>query len=232
MRLAVITPYYQETDDQLARCHDSVIRQQNVDVRHFMIADGWPKTYCQRADIEHLILPTCHRDAGATPRSIAAISAFSQGYDAIAFLDADCWYEPVHLELMTRTLNHAAADAVVATRSIYDSNNDLLYVDRVESNGVNMVDTNCMFLTRRALPFLAAWITEKKHALISDRIFWQACLTGGLRMIRCDNPTVGYVTKWAWHYQYANKPIPPNTVWLDQDSDGNYIHITNANRER
>lgn len=232
MRVAVVTPYYQESATQLDRCHSSIVNQTHNDCRHFMVADGSPNDYCRRGSVEHIVLAHSHSDAGATPRAIGAMSAFSQGYDAVAFLDADNWYQSIHIEYMLRTLNQAQADAVVATRSIYDRSGELLYIDRVESNGVNMVDTNCMFLTRRAIPYLTAWITDPAHALISDRIFWHVCLTNGLKVIRCDNPTVGYVTKWAWHYEYVGRAVPGDTVWLERDSNGNYIHVTQDSREK
>jgi glycosyltransferase involved in cell wall biosynthesis len=228
MRVAVVTPYYNETDQQLERCIESVVDQSYRDVTHVMVADGLPREWQPTGrQFEHIMLPHSHADAGATPRSIGALSAFSREFDAVAFLDADNWYEPNHIELMVNKLSETNVDAVAATRTIYGTDGSCLYVDRIESNVSNMVDTNCMFLSRRTMYFLPFWITPPSHRLVSDRFFWESATINGMKIARCDTPTVSYVTKWAWHYQYAGVFIPDDSVWMEQDAQGNYRQIKN-----
>jgi hypothetical protein len=98
MRVAVVTPYYNETDQQLERCIESVVDQSYRDVTHVMVADGLPREWQPTGrQFEHIMLPHSHADAGATPRSIGALSAFSREFDAVAFLYSDNWYEPNHI---------------------------------------------------------------------------------------------------------------------------------------
>ena len=229
MKVAVVTPYYKETSQQLQRCIHSVAVQ-TYQATHFMVADGFPCKLPEIASTVHIQLPNSHNDAGATPRAIGALSAFSQGFDAVSFLDADNWYNDNHIAEMVNTMQLSKADAVVATRTIHTTTGVPLYVDRIESNGENMVDTNCMFISRAASTFMSFWVTPPEHRLVSDRVFWQACIMNGLKAVRNDTPTVAYASKWAWHYQHAGVPIPDDAVWMEQDQSGNYKQIKHKDR--
>ena len=232
MKVAVVTPYYKESDSQLQRCLQSVAKQTHK-ATHILVSDGFPRSWGSKlSGFEQITLPVSHGDAGATPRAIGALSAFSRGYDAVAFLDADNWYEPNHVEKMIATMHANDANAVVATRRIYSTDLKELYVDHVESDGKNMVDTNCMFLSRRIMHIMSAWITEPELKMVSDKVFWQICKGNGIEFVRCVDPTVVYVTKWAWHYQFAGTHIPDDSVWLVTDENGMNRTITQKDRRK
>lgn len=230
MKIAVVTPYYQETTEQLVRCLSSVAKQTYNNLTHILVADGYPKRFENFQNLEQIHLPYSHSDAGATPRAIGALSAFSKGYDAVAFLDADNWYYPDHIETMTSAMQSTNADAVIATRTIHALDGKELYVDRVESNGTNMVDTNCMFLKKTVSHYMGFWVTTPQYKMVSDRVFWQTCVSNGIKAVRCDKPTVAYASKWAWHYQYAGVQIPDDSVWIEQDREGNFKTIKHKDR--
>lgn len=230
MKVAVVTPYYQETPAQLIRCLSSVAAQTHKNFTHILVADGFPKRFENFQNIEQIHLPSSHSDAGATPRAIGALSAFSRGYDAVAFLDADNWYGNDHIETMVSVMTAHGADAVVATRTIHALDGTELYVDRVESNGENMVDTNCMFLRKTVSHYMGFWVTTPQYKMVSDRVFWQTCVSNGMKAVRCDKPTVSYASKWAWHYQYAGVQIPDDAVWIEQDREGNFKTIKHNDR--
>lgn len=99
-KVALITPYYTESVDLLRRCHESVASQTYPGVTHIMVADGHPNNVVDEWDCEHLKLPESHRDSGATPRAVAALSAFGRGYDAVGFIDADNSVDPDHVACM------------------------------------------------------------------------------------------------------------------------------------
>ncbi len=231
MKIAMITPYHGEPVGILKRCHSSVAAQTYPGVTHIMIADGEPHPWCKTVPVEHMILPQAHADAGATPRALAAISAFARGYDAIGFIDADNWIDPDHAENMVKTLSNTNGDGVIATRRIHALDGSELYVDNIESNGVNMVDTNCMFLTKKSLHLMTYWVTEPSQRLWSDRAFWNVVKQANLTITRCTKPTVAYVSRWAWHYQHAGVTIPPESVWIDQDENGDLIHTKHKDRK-
>ena len=95
MKAAVITPYYKEELETLLRCHLSV-RAQEVECRHFLVADGFANETIRQSDCEHICLSTPHHDNGNTPRAIGALSAINKGFEVIFFLDADNWFELDH----------------------------------------------------------------------------------------------------------------------------------------
>jgi len=225
MRVAVVTPYYLEDIDTLARCYTSVQHQSHNDLMHVFVADGHVNpSVATLTGAEHLSLPMSHRDAGATPRAIGAISAFSRGYDAVAFLDADNTYQPNHIRSMVQTMIGHGVDVVTATRNICTNSGEFMYVDTIESTGEEFCDTNCLFIGRQCLNVLTYWVTEPEQRLWSDRQFWSAIWQSGFSHRHHPIPTVNYHSRWAWHYQHAGRTPPENSVWIDRNDTGSLIH--------
>lgn len=226
MKIAVITPYINESTDILSRCHDSVMNQTYLNVSHIMVADGHPSAWTGGKRIEHITLPISHHDAGATPRALGALSAFSRGYDAVAFLDADNWYQPEHIKIMVDKMTSDNLDAVVATRNIFSLDGKFMYTDTIESNIANTVDTNCWLLSKKTFKFMPAWITDPANHLISDMVFCKVLKANKVSMAETGKSTVNYTSNWGWHYEQLKLPIPIDAVWLARDSQGNHIKIT------
>lgn len=226
MKIAVITPYHDESHAILTRCHRSVASQLgHHEILHVFVADGSPhpcvKTF---ENIEHFVLPANHGDAGATPRTIGAISVFSRGYDAVSFLDVDNTLQPNHVNEMAKAMESSGASVVTATRNICNKEGNVLYVDTSESNGSDFCDTNCMFIGKNALHLLSYWVTDPAMRLWSDRQFWSAIVESKLSRMHVSLPTVNYHSRWAWHYHNSGLVPPPDSVWIDRDSNGNLIH--------
>jgi hypothetical protein len=225
MRIAVVTPYHEESYEILKRCHDSVASQDINGVTHMFVSDGSHhpgiKTF---RNIEHMILPERHADAGATPRAVGAISAFSRGYDAVAFLDADNTFCTNHLSMMASAMVSGQASIVTATRNICTEAGEILYVDTVESDGKDFCDTNCMFLGKPAMHLLTYWITEPAERLWSDRRFWSVIIQSNMSKRHVSVATVNYHSRWAWHYQHAGKTPPAHSVWIDRGANGELVH--------
>ena len=229
MRVAVVTPYHLEDIDTLARCYMSVRDQAHSDLKHVFVADGFPNpSVATLPGVEHMSLPLSHRDAGATPRAIGAISAFSRGYDAVAFLDADNTYQPHHIRSMVQTMMGHGVGVVTATRNICTSHGEFMYVDTIESTGDDFCDTNCLFIGRQCLNALTYWVTEPEQRLWSDRQFWFAIRQIGISRHHHQIPTVNYHSRWAWHYQHAGKIPPDDSVWIDRKEDGSLVHAVHG----
>jgi len=229
MKIAVITPYHRESADTLKRCHDSVQGQTYKNHVHMMIADGEPHPMVRTLpDVEHMVLPRCHGDAGATPRALAAISAFSRNFDAVAFLDADNTYLANHLETMAAAAG--SHDVVTATRNICTTAGRFLYVDDFESDGTTFCDTNCLFITKSILHLLTNWITAPDHRLWSDRHFWASIAIPSVSRLHIKTPTVNYHSRWAWHYEHAGLVPPPDSVWIAKTIDGRLIQTKHIDR--
>lgn len=223
MKVAVVTPYYNESQDIINRCMVSVYWQMLVpDRAHIIVSDTEHTIERHRFELPCQIinLNYNHNDAGATPRAIGALSAFSQGFDAVAFLDADNFYDPYHLYKMIQICKERSSDLVSATRNLYSSFDDtFLYTDTIESNGVDFCDTNCLFITKRLMPFMSYWIMSRDLSLAGDRVFWnQIVQDKSIKRFHCNEPTVRYYTKWAWHFQHAQKPIPDDSIWMKIDT--------------
>jgi len=86
--VAVITPYFNEAINKLARCHESVLKQ-SYPCTHFLISDGPRHRATLPWSVRHIELGRSHADNGNTPRGLGAISAMNEGYDVIMLLDGD-----------------------------------------------------------------------------------------------------------------------------------------------
>lgn len=92
----VISPYWLEPREMIARCILSVASQ-TMPVYHTLVADGAPQEWFDKyIGLKHLKLAKHHGDWGNTPRRFAMIADYGSPF--IAFLDADNWYDPDHIE--------------------------------------------------------------------------------------------------------------------------------------
>lgn len=216
MNIFVVTPYFSENQSVLLRCYSSVKNQNYKDLKHIFVADGNSSEYIDSLDdVIHIKLPARYNDTGASPRAIGALSAFAYGADAVAFLDADNTYQTNHINVMTSYMNSHAADVVTATRAICDKNGSLLYIDTIESNGLDFCDTNCYLIKRTCMHMMSYWIVDERQRLWSDRHFWHAIKNSTAKIVNSSTPTVNYHSKWAWHYQQAGVTIPSDAVWIE-----------------
>lgn len=212
MKIAVITPYYNEPLEVLRRNIVSVRNQTHKDLMHFLIADGEPKS---RGDIgwlgnEHIILPHCG-DYGDAPRAVGCAVASAQGFDAIALLDADCWFEPDHLQIMAGVMQEAGREVVTCPRNLFRADGTFMAVDN-ESDGYHFNDMNCYLFARSAYPHLRTLMAKpKEHSIVDDRYLWKSVVEKGAGIARSLKPTVNYTTTFAFHYQQNNEQPPADS---------------------
>jgi hypothetical protein len=215
MKIAVITPYYKTEPAWLEQCCASVNAQTHP-CTHFLIADGIPQSLPDGFNGQHLVLPANHGDYGDTPRALGAITAINQGFDALAFLDADNWYEPDHIQAMVDLQAAEQADICTATRNLFTLEGELLG-QCTESDGAGFTDSNCLFLTRRAFPSVNLWwMMPKKFHCIGDRYVWYQIGKLGYKTAHCDTPSVGYRTAFEWHYKSFGRTPPPEAKKGDE----------------
>lgn len=207
MRVAIVTPYYKEADDVLSQCHNSVL-QQTTSCEHIFVADGFPNPLVDRWDARHITLPQAHADGGNIPRVLGSISAFSLGFDAVAFLDADNWFEPDHVKRMVALHAATGADVCTASRSMHRLDGSFMFDDD-KNDGRSHVDTSCYFLTRGALPVLARWgLIPRGLANIVDTIYWESILGAKLSHAHETTQTVCYRTPYEADYNRLGEPLP------------------------
>lgn len=215
MKIGIVTPYYGETEDTLKRCMDSVVDQNTEhECIHYLIADGVYKEWVKKREGRYLVnvLLPHFGDYGNTPRCFGAALAQRDGCDAICFLDADCWIEPDHVDVLSSSMNRDVADVVICSRNLFRVDGSFLALD-VESEGNLFVDTNCYMIGKKAYPLLASWLFHPdKIRVVADRVVWK-CLSeneklGHIKISRVDKATVNYQTTIASHY-LRNNETPP-----------------------
>lgn len=197
MRVAVVTPYFKEPREWLERCIASV-RAQTHACDHILVADGHPQDWVDGAGLRHLRLDRGHADYGNTPRSIGGQLAVAEGYDAIAFLDADNWFEPDHVQTCVDVAVHSGADFVSARRHFVRADGSRMPVRIGEDENGSHVDTNCFFLLFGAFHTLPRWLLmPKPMAIWCDRFYLSSLREEGLTEARTAHATVNYLCTWA-----------------------------------
>jgi glycosyltransferase involved in cell wall biosynthesis len=222
MKVAVITPYYSEGRYLLKRCIDSVAKQTYTNITHILVSDGFPSDYVlnhpdvKSGKIWHFKIPNCG-DYGDTPRAIGSAVASANGFDAICFLDADCWYEADHIEQALSKVTDQTP-IVTTARKLRDLQGEFI-ADDLESDGISFCDTNCYLIARPAFQFIGVWtFKERKYGIIGDRIFWANLPKQ--HIARSEKPTLNYMTKFAVHYLGYGKIPPPEAIQFVNGPDG------------
>jgi glycosyltransferase involved in cell wall biosynthesis len=216
MKVAVITPYYREPLEVLERCHRSVLAQTHPST-HFMVADGHPQSAIDGWEsVHHLSLAVSHGDWGNTPRSIGSISAFNQGFDAVAYLDADNWYAEDHIaSLVDVCTQHQVSVAFSYRQIVLSTGEHCPFLDIGEENG-DHIDTNCYFFTKAAAFLAPVWaLLDPQFAHTGDRFMRRVIGIGVPRVLGTGRQTVFYVSHWPQHFEAMGKEPPSDARQMD-----------------
>jgi glycosyltransferase involved in cell wall biosynthesis len=208
-KYAIVTPYFRESPSILRRCIDSV-RNQTIQVEHFLIADGVPQGLAPQANVRHVLLDQSHSDYGGTPRAIGCLMAISEGFRGIGLLDADNWLEPDHVE---RCLQAAASagldkcDYVVAGMTLRRPDETAIEIplEPIEAH----VDTSRFFFLPGSFHMLPLWGTMPKEvSTVGDRFFYLAIKAEGLIRAVSVAETVNYTCLWETIYRILGETPP------------------------
>ena len=216
-RVAVITPYYKEPDAELERCLASV-REQSHACDHFMVSDGFPNPLVQRSSAIHIELGAGHSDNGNTPRYAGGLVALALGYDALAYLDADNWFERHHIKRLVEIQHRTFANAVCSQRNIFLPDGHKLHGMDPEDVAKLHVDTSCYLLTRDCEFVTHLWgQMPQSWGPVCDRVVFSALR--GQRLEWTPNRTLNFKSNYAIHFRRAGKPLPkkvhgvPDQLW-------------------
>ena len=222
MRIAVVTPYWEESREVLERCIASV-RAQAVPVDQILVADGNPQSWVEdEPNVAHAILRKRSADYGDTPRTIGLIMAIRSQYDIVQFLDADNLLTPDHFEVTLRHFSGRAEkdypDLVVARRRMLRPDGTPIAVEIPEEDARHHIDTSCYIFYRTAFRVAIRWsLIPRQISFMDDRVFF-AILTRKhpeLRMVFNEAKTVGYTCLWESVYRMAGEEPPPNCKNLE-----------------
>ena len=235
MRVAIITPYFQEPREWLERCLASV-RRQTVACEHFVVADGHPQAWLDGAGVRHVRLDRGHDDYGNTPRAIGGQLAVSEGFDAVAFLDADNWFDPQHVATCLEAALRTHADVITARRRWVRADGSYMPITMGEDDDGSHVDTNCFFLMFGAFHTIPRWLLMPKPMTIwSDRFYLASLREEGLREAATERATVNYLCTWAAIFRslgetpppYAKEGLPHERLagWISKLRPGDLAHV-------
>ena len=214
----MLTPYFQEPLDLLERCHKSVTLQ-TLPCEHILVADGFPRTELDSWPVRHIRLPTSSRNFGDTPRRIAGDAAIEGGFDAVAYLDADNWLRPRHVESLFACHLARGTPICHSARTLHRVDGTLMPLVQRGDNSLH-VDTSCLLVTAGAFDLLALWGTwPAELSRIDDRMFWHAALARGHAHSFTGAMTTCYEAAHPIFYR-AVAEAPPSSVRPDVDLDG------------
>jgi len=210
MKVAVITPYFCEERQLLLTCIDSV-REQTYPCTHILVADGEPQPWLTQHSVQHLKLDTNHADYGDTPRGIGSLSAIRQGFDAVAYLDADNWYSSDHITTLVSLHRETGAAVCTSRRNLHRLDGSLLGPCS-DVDGEKFTDTNCLMLTKAAFGAVSAWMSiPAEFHCVGDRIMWSHILNHGFSRVHSGQATVAYRTAFKFHYRRFGETPPPGS---------------------
>ena len=222
MKICVVTPYFETSDEWVRQAHESV-KAQTALAHHVLVCDGSRPAQIVDFRGTHIVLQRNYRDYGNTPRLIGCYQAMAMEADAIAFLDADNWFYPGHLEGLARFATDNNLDAVSSARMLHRLDGSAMVKCPVV-DGRGFIDTNCLLVMKPAFRHLIAWVLQPQDvAAVMDQFVWNHLMASGMRMGFLDQATVAYRTRHMSHYEMAGEAAPPAAV-RRTDTHGERYH--------
>ena len=226
MRIAVVTPYYNESREMLERCAASV-RAQSVPVDQIFVADGDPQYWLEEApNVAHIVLRKRTADYGDTPRSLGLVLGLRTGYDILQFLDADNFLAPDHFD---ETLRHFRGripseypDLVLAKRTMVRPDGSPIPVALPDEDAFQHVDTSCFVFYRTAFRVAIKWsLIPPQIGFMDDRVFFAVLSQRHpeLKVAYNEAKTVRYTCLWESFYHDVGETPPANSKNLEAKID-------------
>jgi len=222
MRIAVVTPYFQESRDVLERCMASV-RDQAASADHILVADGNPQYWVEaQANVTHVVLRKSVGDFGDTPRSVGFVVGMRSEYDIVQFLDADNLLMPDHFRVSLEHFHGVPPseypDLVIARRQMLRADGTAIDADVIEDEALQHVDTSCYIFNRTAFYVGLKWsLIPRELGFMDDRVFLAMVKQThkDLRIARNRTKTVGYTCLWESFYREIGEAPPANAKNLN-----------------
>lgn len=226
LKVAVITPYHGEPEAMLRQGHESVLAQ-TYPATHILVSDGPGAPFVQGWQAQAMELPVAARDNGHTPRTVGALAAIRQGFDAIAYLDADNWLHPRHLEHLVRCHRRTGA-AVVASRRTYrrwDDGSPMPF-DVDPSLESATVDTGCYLFTRAAFRFQPLWsLMPRPFSPVGSRVFYNALRESAVPLAFNGAATLNFRSQYLQTYTALGEAPPDIAKTGAWDEAANALHL-------
>ena len=211
LRVAVVTPYFTETTQVLRQAHDSVLAQSHP-CRHILVADGRPNPAVDGWDAEHIVLPGGLGDFGSTPRFVGAADAVLQGYDMIAFLDADNWLRPDHVQILADLQEKTGAGFLSCGRVLARLDGSILGPCPL-TDPDRFIDTSCMAFARPGFGLLRYWVAMPEYGkAMGDRCMLVHVKASDVLRAHTPEQTLFYRCGKAGIYKMLGEEPPPGVI--------------------
>jgi len=201
---------------------------------HVLVADGPGYSELGGWDCRHLVLGEEHADHGNTPRSIGALLAINEDFNCIAFLDADHWWDPGHMEAVVATQAAGACSVVFAERRIVFPDGHYLTELPEEDRTHRHAVTSAMVLFEPAFRSLALW--GQMPSLLApqgDRVvFSHLMATERCGWVADREPTVFFETWDVDHFLAAGLLPPANAKFLQRHPAAVWGQLAEQFRQR
>ena len=209
-RYCVVTPYYKEERALLERCFGSV-RRQVPHVDHIVVADGLSAgmgRHASRPPRQARPPAWRLRQRRTRPR---CPHGDREGYDGIAFLDADNWYDDDHLASCVAAAESGQDIAyVVAQRRFCRPDASGIAGTPADAPHSEHVDTNCYLFLRSSFAHLHRWCTIPQGlSAYGDQIFGKILRAANLPTVIVGHRTVNYLCMSESIYQQMGETPPP-----------------------
>jgi len=207
MKVAIVIPVGPNADkDQLDKCLASV-KAQSAAADPVIVCDGHDDLAFYPENAHLLRLPGAAGDFGDTPRAIGSIYAFGQGYDAVAWLDADNWLREDHVERCIAAYYEHRKPVICSGRYVVDyheRHDPQPCVEQVPMSG--FYDTNTFFIQSAARGIVSVWFSmDPAQHIIGDRVLSATATRHGI--LHCHyEPTVYYRSRLTFHYEQYGWP--------------------------
>ena len=230
LRVAVVTPYYEESVEMLHHCWQSVAKQ-TYPCLHVMVADGIPNPVVDDWAVDHIRLPKSHADIGSTPRLIGCYHAIGLGVDLVAFLDADNWYRFDHIETLVDLHAKTGAAFLSCNRMLCRLDGSIMAVCPY-TDPEKFIDTSCMMFARDAFHVLANWVLMPSYAhVIGDRVMLHYIKAAAVRRAHSGEPTVYYRCGKEGVYANFGESPPPGVLPVPDYGSAGTRWIADGNPE-
>ena len=211
MKICVVTPYF-ETEPAWIRQGHASVRGQTIPAHHVLVCDGSAPAQIEAFQGTHILLQRNYKDYGNTPRLIGCYNAITRGAEAIAFLDADNWFQPDHLENLLRFAQQNDLDACSSGRTLHRPDGSFM-VKCPTVDGRPYIDTSCLLIMKPAFQHMIAWVLfGQEVSAVMDQQLWSHMATMGARLGFLDKATVSYRTRHASHYRLIGEPPPADAI--------------------
>ena len=218
MRVAVVTPRFREPRQWFQQCLDSV-RDQTYPCTHIVVNDGADRGPSNSEHVQVIDLPVSLGFIGDPARAIGSVSAVAQGFDAIAWLDADNWYSSNHIGSLVKLHRDTGAAVLTSHRYLHRLDGGPLG-PCPETDGNSFADTSTMMITRAAFGVIPTWfLMEPKYHPIGDRMIWKRITDEGISHAHSGLMTLHYRSAWRFHYEHFGLEPPVDGLkeskWVD-----------------